>query len=161
MSWWPSENAWRRGGAPSHTSTMYAAINSRVKVIDLLHGAIIQSGNDACIVLAEGLAGSQEAFAEEMNKSRRMVTETALELAARGFAICGQHHSGLAGDDATTQSSNGDYIPHHEPFQYYPQTVNPHHVRPSSPLLIGTSGDGTNHHFGDHDSRNPILRSHR
>src|SRR5689334_8786901 len=36
-----SENAWRRGGAPSHTSTMYAPINSRTRVIDLLHGAII------------------------------------------------------------------------------------------------------------------------
>ena len=42
-----SEHAWRHGGAPSHGSTMYAPIHSRVKVIDLLQGAIIQSGNDA------------------------------------------------------------------------------------------------------------------
>lgn len=41
-----SENTWRKGGAPSGTSTMFAAINSRVSVDDLLHGAIIQSGND-------------------------------------------------------------------------------------------------------------------
>ena len=53
-----TEHAWRHGGAPSHGSTMYAAIHSRVKVIDLLQGAIIQSGNDACIALAEGMAGS-------------------------------------------------------------------------------------------------------
>jgi len=66
---------------------------------------------------------------------------------AKGRAICGQHHTGLAGDDAVTQSSSGDYIPHHEPFQYFPSTVNPHHVRPSSPLLIGTSADGTNHQY--------------
>jgi phospholipase C len=66
---------------------------------------------------------------------------------SKGRAVCGAHHAGLAGDDAVTQSSNGDYIPHHEPFQYYPQTVNPHHARPSSPLLIGTSGDGTNHQY--------------
>src|ERR1700731_1300915 len=46
-----SENAWRKGGAPSHGSTMYAAINSRVKVSDLIQGVIIQSGNDACIAL--------------------------------------------------------------------------------------------------------------
>src|SRR5882757_1660491 len=47
-----SENAWRRGGAPSGGSTMFAAIHSKVSVDDLLHGAIIQSGNDACIALA-------------------------------------------------------------------------------------------------------------
>lgn len=64
-----------------------------------------------------------------------------------GLAVCGQHHTGLAGDDAVTQSSNGDYIPHHEPFQYYPNTVNPHHVRPSDARLIGTSGDGANHQY--------------
>jgi D-alanyl-D-alanine carboxypeptidase (penicillin-binding protein 5/6) len=66
-----SENAWRRGGAPSHGSTMYAAIHSKVKVSDLLHGAIIQSGNDACIALAEGMAGSEAAFAEVMTKRAR------------------------------------------------------------------------------------------
>src|SRR5215472_16565980 len=43
-----SENAWRRGGAPSGGSTMFAPLNSRIRVIDLLHGVIIQSGNDAC-----------------------------------------------------------------------------------------------------------------
>src|SRR6478609_297605 len=51
-----SENAWRKGGAPSGGSTMFAAINSKVPVDDLLHGAIIQSGNDSCIALAEGMA---------------------------------------------------------------------------------------------------------
>ncbi|HXW26607.1 MAG TPA: D-alanyl-D-alanine carboxypeptidase family protein [Xanthobacteraceae bacterium] len=66
-----SENAWRRGGAPSHGSTMYAPIHSSVKVIDLLHGAIVQSGNDACIALAEGMAGSEAAFAEIMTKRAR------------------------------------------------------------------------------------------
>src|SRR3954447_19399772 len=60
-----SENAWRRGGAPSGTSTMFAALNSKVSVDDLLHGAIIQSGNDACIALAEGMAGNEKIFAAE------------------------------------------------------------------------------------------------
>src|ERR1700730_13597768 len=50
-----SENAWRKGGAPAGGSTMFAAIHSRISVDDLLHGAIIQSGNDACMVLAEGI----------------------------------------------------------------------------------------------------------
>src|ERR1700755_1394767 len=66
-----SENAWRRGGAPSGGSTMFAALNSKVAVDDLLHGAIIQSGNDACIVLAEAMAGNERAFAEVMTKRAR------------------------------------------------------------------------------------------
>jgi D-alanyl-D-alanine carboxypeptidase (penicillin-binding protein 5/6) len=66
-----SENAWRKGGAPSGSSTMFAAIHSKVSIDNLLHGAIIPSGNDACIVLAEGLAGNERAFAEIMTKRAR------------------------------------------------------------------------------------------
>ncbi len=62
-----SEDAWRRGGAPSHTSSMFAPIHSRVRVEDLLHGAIVMSGNDACIALAEGIAGNEPAFVIMMN----------------------------------------------------------------------------------------------
>lgn len=65
-----SENAWRRGGAPSGTSTMFAAINSKVSIDDLLHGAIIPSGNDACIALAEGLAGNERIFATDFMTKR-------------------------------------------------------------------------------------------
>jgi len=66
-----SENAWRKGGAPAGGSTMFAAIHSKISVDDLLHGAIIQSGNDACMVLAEGIAGNERAFAEIMTKRAR------------------------------------------------------------------------------------------
>jgi D-alanyl-D-alanine carboxypeptidase (penicillin-binding protein 5/6) len=66
-----SENAWRKGGAPAGGSTMFAAIHSRIPVDDLLHGAIIQSGNDACMILAEGIAGNEKAFAEMMTKRAR------------------------------------------------------------------------------------------
>jgi len=66
-----SENAWRKGGAPSGGSAMFAALNSRVSVTDLMHGVMIQSGNDACIALAEGIAGSELAFADLMNKRAR------------------------------------------------------------------------------------------
>src|SRR5215469_9025479 len=66
-----SENAWRKGGAPSHTSSMFAPIHSRASVADLLHGVVIQSANDACIVLAEGIAGSEEKFAEMMTRRAR------------------------------------------------------------------------------------------
>src|ERR1700734_656071 len=66
-----SENAWRRGGAPAGGSTMFAILHSRIAEDDLLHGAIIQSGNDACIALAEGIAGNEHAFADKMTKRAR------------------------------------------------------------------------------------------
>ncbi|MFD2180568.1 D-alanyl-D-alanine carboxypeptidase family protein [Rhodoplanes azumiensis] len=68
-----SEDAWRRGGAPSHTSSMFAPIHSRVKVEDLLRGLIIQSGNDAAIALAEGIAGNERSFAEMATKRAREI----------------------------------------------------------------------------------------
>ncbi|WP_201776117.1 D-alanyl-D-alanine carboxypeptidase family protein [Devosia geojensis] len=63
-----SENAWRTGGAASGGSTMFAELNSRVSVENLLRSVIIQSGNDASIVLAEGIAGNEETFAVMMNE---------------------------------------------------------------------------------------------
>ena len=68
-----SENAWRKGGAPSHGSTMFAAIHSRVKVDDLIHGIIIDSANDACIAIAEALAGNEAAFGEMLTKRAREI----------------------------------------------------------------------------------------
>jgi serine-type D-Ala-D-Ala carboxypeptidase (penicillin-binding protein 5/6) len=61
-----SEDAWRRGGSPSGGSTMYAELNSKVSVLNLLKAAIIQSANDACIALAEGTSGSEPAFVDLM-----------------------------------------------------------------------------------------------
>lgn len=66
-----SEDAWRRGGAPSGGSTMYASLNSKVKLSDLIQGIIVQSANDACIAVAEGMAGSEEAFADRMTRRAR------------------------------------------------------------------------------------------
>jgi D-alanyl-D-alanine carboxypeptidase (penicillin-binding protein 5/6) len=63
-----SEKAWRMGG-----SKMFVEINSQVAVGDLLRGVIIQSGNDACIVLAEGVAGSEAQFVELMNAKREQI----------------------------------------------------------------------------------------
>ena len=68
-----SENAWRKGGAPSHGSTMFAAIHSRVSVDALVHGMIIQSANDACIVFAEALAGNEAAFGAKLTKRAREI----------------------------------------------------------------------------------------
>ena len=66
-----SENAWRKGGAPSGTSTMFAALHSRVPVADLIRGMIVQSANDACIVLAEALAGNEAEFGKKLTARQR------------------------------------------------------------------------------------------
>lgn len=63
-----SEHAWRTGGASSGGSTMFAELNSKISVEDLIRSVIIQSGNDAAIILAEGIAGSEFSFAAMMNE---------------------------------------------------------------------------------------------
>lgn len=63
-----SDDAWRRGGFPSGTSTMGLRPKERPTVRELLHGIIIMSGNDACIVLAEGISGSEAAFSRQMTE---------------------------------------------------------------------------------------------
>ena len=68
-----SESAWRKGGSAAGGSTMFAQVNSKVKIEDLIRGLLIDSGNDAAIALAEGLAGSEEAFASLMNKRAREI----------------------------------------------------------------------------------------
>jgi serine-type D-Ala-D-Ala carboxypeptidase (penicillin-binding protein 5/6) len=66
-----SESAWRRGGGPSGGSSMFAVLNSKVKVSDLIQGITVMSGNDAAIAVAEGLAGSEGAFATRMTARAR------------------------------------------------------------------------------------------
>lgn len=68
-----SEHAWRTGGAPSGTATMFAAVKSTVPLEALLQGIIVQQANDACIILAEAMAGSEEGFAQRMNERARSV----------------------------------------------------------------------------------------
>ncbi|MBU4529500.1 MAG: D-alanyl-D-alanine carboxypeptidase [Hoeflea sp.] len=68
-----SENAWRTGGAMSRTSTMFAELKSSIRLEDLIQGVIVQSANDGCIIIAEGMAGSEENFA-------RLMTERAREI---------------------------------------------------------------------------------
>ena len=68
-----SENAWRKGGAPSHGSTMFAAIHSKVDVADLIQGIIVDSANDACIAVAEALGGNEAAFGQMLTKRAREI----------------------------------------------------------------------------------------
>lgn len=66
-----SVNAWRKGGAPSGTSAMFVPVNTKEPLDQLLQGIIVQSGNDACIAIAEGMAGSEDAFAQLMTEEAR------------------------------------------------------------------------------------------
>tara|TARA_R110002020_G_scaffold5971_22_gene24696 strand:- start:1148 stop:2302 length:1155 start_codon:yes stop_codon:yes gene_type:complete len=68
-----SENAWRTGGAASRTSTMFAELKSSIRLEDLIQGVVVQSANDGCIIIAEGMAGSEDNFA-------RLMTERAREI---------------------------------------------------------------------------------
>ncbi|RKQ71375.1 D-alanyl-D-alanine carboxypeptidase (penicillin-binding protein 5/6) [Litorimonas taeanensis] len=91
-----SEEAWRRGGAKSGSSTMFLDLNSTARVEDLLRGVIVQSGNDACIVLAEGLAGSESAFAELMTqRAHELGLKTATFLNSTGWPDAGHEISAL------------------------------------------------------------------
>jgi len=99
-----SEHAWRTGGAPSGTATMFAAVKSSVPVEALMQGIIVQQANDGCIILAEGMAGSEEAFARLMTQRARelglskstFVNPTGLpaegqQITAREVALLSQH----------------------------------------------------------------------
>ena len=66
-----SENAWRKGGAPSRTASMFVPINTKASIRDLVQGMIVQSGNDAAIAIAEGIAGSETEFASLMTRKAR------------------------------------------------------------------------------------------
>lgn len=81
-----SEEAWRSGGVKSGSSTMFLKVKSSVRVEDLLRGIIVQSGNDACIAIAEGIAGSETAFADQMTaKAKEMGLESATFRNATGW----------------------------------------------------------------------------
>jgi serine-type D-Ala-D-Ala carboxypeptidase (penicillin-binding protein 5/6) len=68
-----SENAWRKGGAGSGGSAMFAKVHTPIRLEDLLRGLVIQSGNDAAITLAEGIAGTEENFARMMNQRAKEI----------------------------------------------------------------------------------------
>lgn len=92
-----SDDAWRRGGFPSGTSTMGLRPKERPTVRELLHGMIIMSGNDACMVLAEGIAGSEAAFSRQM-------TERAHELGLSTVNFV--NSTGLEGDGHIVSSTD-------------------------------------------------------
>jgi len=89
-----SENAWRKGGAPSGTSTMFAKLKSAIRVEDLIQGVTIQAANDGCIVLAEGMAGSEANFAAQMtDRARQLGLSKSTFVNSTGLPADGQQTS--------------------------------------------------------------------
>lgn len=143
-----SEYAWREHGAMSEGSHMFLPLNSYVAVADLLQGAIVVSANDACVVLAEGIAGSEAAFAEMMNRR------------ARELGLTTAHFTNATGvDDPAQRISSADlarltrYIIVNYPafYQVYSRrefTFNRHTQQNRNPLLgayPGADGVKTGH----------------
>ncbi len=81
-----SKKAWRMGG-----SKMYVLVNTEIRIEDLIQGIVVQSGNDACVVVAEGISGTEEAFAEEMTRfAREIGMEKSIFANATGWPDPGQ-----------------------------------------------------------------------
>jgi len=141
-----SENAWRTGGAPSGGSTMFAKVKSEIALADLVQGAIVQSANDACIAIAEGMAGSEAEFARQMTERARDIGlersqfRNATGLPAEGQVVTARELVDLARHIWQT-------YPHL--YRYYAQpefTWNKITQRNRNPLLsmdIGADGLGT------------------
>jgi D-alanyl-D-alanine carboxypeptidase (penicillin-binding protein 5/6) len=136
-----SEKAWRMGG-----SKTFVEVDTMVSVQDLLRGVIIQSGNDACIVLAEGIAGSEEAFAELMNRRGAAIGLTGTHLTnATGWPD--PAHVTTARDLATIAKRIIDEFPEYYPlFSEREFTYNDIPQKNRNPLLdIGADGLKTGH----------------
>ncbi len=138
-----SEKAWRKGG-----SKMFVEVGSQVKVEDLIRGVIIQSGNDATIVLAEGLAGSEDAFAEALNsKAAALGMKNSQFRNASGWPD--PDHYSTAEDLATLAMNMIRDFPDH--YRYYSETeYSYNNIKQSNrnPLIyrdIGADGIKTGH----------------
>ncbi|MFD1794211.1 D-alanyl-D-alanine carboxypeptidase family protein [Ochrobactrum teleogrylli] len=141
-----SENAWRTGGAPSGTSTMFARIKSAPTVADLLQGLIVQSANDGAIILAEGLAGSEKGFAERMNgRAKELGLSGSVFVNSTGLPADGQS---VTLDDLAKLARH-IHSAHPDFYKYYAQeafTWNNITQRNRNPLLrldVGADGMGT------------------
>jgi serine-type D-Ala-D-Ala carboxypeptidase (penicillin-binding protein 5/6) len=138
-----SEKAWRKGG-----SKMFVKVGNRVRVEDLIQGVIVQSGNDACIVLAEGISGSEEAFAEEMTRKAAELGMTGSTFAnATGWPDPGQR---MTARDLATLAKHiiTDFPEYYHYFSEKEFVWNDIHQPNRNPILfasIGADGLKTGH----------------
>ncbi len=138
-----SEYAWREGAYKSGGSMMFLEPKMRVRVEDLLRGIIVQSGNDASIVVAEGLGGSEAAFAEEMNEKARDIGLTGSHF-TNSTGLPDPDHYMTARDLATLAVRIIEDFPEYYPLYSETEfTYNGHRQRNRNPLLYsGIGADG-------------------
>lgn len=138
-----SENAWRTGGAPSGTSTMFAELKSEIRVEDLIQGVVVQSANDGCIIIAEGMAGNEEIFAQQMtDRARALGFEKSVFKNSTGLPAEGQ----VVTVRELARLSEHIWRTYPEYFKYYGQlefTWNKITQKNRNPLLsMGIGADG-------------------
>lgn len=138
-----SENAWRTGGAPSGTSTMFAALKSVIRLQDLIQGIVVQSANDGCIIVAEGMDGSEANFATQMTeRARKIGLEKSVFKNSTGLPAEGQ----VTTVRELTQLGLHIWKEYPELYKYYAQpdfTWNKIIQRNRNPLLgMGIGADG-------------------
>ncbi|MBB4284736.1 D-alanyl-D-alanine carboxypeptidase family protein [Roseospira goensis] len=143
-----SENAWRTGGAASGGSTMFLEPNTSVRLEDLLRGIIVQSGNDACIVVAEHLAGTEEAFAEAMNRRAREIGLTD-SVFRNSTGLPHPEHVMTARDLATLAkriiTDFPEYYPYYSEKEFTYNGITQHNRNPLLYKNIGADGLKTGH----------------
>ena len=135
-----SKNAWKRGGQASGGSTMYAKLNSKIALSNLIQGVIVQSANDACIVIAEGLAGSEEAFGLKMTaRARELGLKNSKFMNATGLPNP-EHYMSVRDLSILARYINANFP---EFYKYYSQpefTWNEINQKNRNPLLLDYPG---------------------
>lgn len=107
-----SENAWRQGGAGTDGSYSALEVNTEVKLDDVLHGLVIQSGNDAAIALAEHVGGSESAFVDMMNAYAAKLGMTGSHF-ENAHGLTAEGHLMTARDIATLSRALISHFPDH------------------------------------------------
>jgi serine-type D-Ala-D-Ala carboxypeptidase (penicillin-binding protein 5/6) len=137
-----SEDAWRRGGFPSGTSTMGLKPKDTPTVEELLHGVITMSGNDACIVLAEGISGSEPAFAARMTQMAHDIGLSSVNF-VNSTGLEGEGHVISAIDLAKLAKMTIDRYPQYYPWYSLPSyTWRDYTQQNRNPLLEVAGADG-------------------
>lgn len=137
-----SVDAWRRGGFPSGTSTMGLAPNDTPTVEELLHGVITMSGNDACIVLAEGISGSEEAFSRRMTEMAHELGLTSINF-VNATGLEGEGHVASAEDLAKLAKMTIDKYPEYYEWYALPSYTWREYTQANrNPLLEVAGADG-------------------
>jgi serine-type D-Ala-D-Ala carboxypeptidase (penicillin-binding protein 5/6) len=137
-----SEDAWRRGGFPSGTSTMGLKPKDTPTVEELLHGVITMSGNDACIVLAEGISGSEPAFAARMTQMAHEIGLNSVNF-VNATGLEGEGHVISAIDLAKLAKMTIDRYPQYYPWYSLPSyTWRDYTQQNRNPLLEVAGADG-------------------